>query len=57
MPIVYRLLYDYFLFEFCEKMRFSQIVVEHGLECYLQAIMLVSSHFKKLDKFLSDSSE
>lgn len=53
----YRLLYDYFLFDICEKIKFSHIIVELGLDCYLQIIKLVSSHYKKLDKFLVDSSE
>lgn len=53
----YRLLYDYFLYDISEKIKSSHIIVELGLECYLQIIKLVSSHYKKLDKFLIDSSE
>ncbi|VVC36857.1 Hypothetical protein CINCED_3A015403 [Cinara cedri] len=51
-----KLLYNYFLFDLCEKISFSQIAVELGLETYLQVIKLVNSHYKKLDTFLSDSN-
>jgi len=52
-----RLLYDYFLFDVCEKIKFSQTVLELGLDCYLQIIKLVNSHYKNLNKFFSDSSK
>jgi hypothetical protein len=51
------LLYDYFLVDVCEKMKFSQTIVELGLECYLEIIKLVSSYYKKINKFLLDSSK
>jgi len=54
---VNRLLYDYFLFDVREKIKFSQTVLELGLDCYLQTIKLVNSYYKNLDKFFSDSSK
>lgn len=54
---VSRLLYDHFFFDISDKIHFNQTVVELGLECYLQILHLVASHFKKLDKFLRDSSK
>jgi len=52
-----RLLYDYFLFDVCEKIKFSQPVLELGLDCYLQTIKLVNSYYKNLNKFFADSSK
>lgn len=45
------------MFDFCENMKFSQTVVELGLNCYLQIIKLVSSYYKNLNTFLSDSGQ
>ncbi|XP_050438236.1 Fanconi anemia group I protein-like [Adelges cooleyi] len=51
-----KVLYNHFLFDIREKIRFDQYTTELGLECYLQIITLVSSYYKKLDKFLTDSN-
>lgn len=52
-----KLLYDYFLFDVCEKIKFSQPVLELGLDCYLQTIKLVNSYYKNLNKFFADSNQ
>uniref|UniRef100_A0A2H8TUM8 Fanconi anemia group I n=1 Tax=Melanaphis sacchari TaxID=742174 RepID=A0A2H8TUM8_9HEMI len=52
-----KLLYDYFLFDVCEKIKFSQTVLELGLDCYLQTIKIVNSYYKNLNKFFSDSNQ
>lgn len=57
LVLFYRLLYDYFLINFNEKIQFSKTIVELGLETYLQVIKLVNSHYSKLDTFLSDLSK
>lgn len=52
-----KLLYDYFLFDVREKIKFSQTVLELGLDCYLQTIKLVNSYYKNLNKFFTDSNK